>query len=132
MGGENAGVMTSGHGHAHDHSDAMRRTAAQHVGRLWVAFALTAVFVVVEAVTALVTGSLALLSDAAHMATDAVAIGLALAAIVIANRASREGGRTFGLFRLEILASLVNAILLMIVATYVLVEAAPKQDQGIP
>ena len=130
MGGENAGVMTSGHGHAHDHSDAMRRTAAQHVGRLWVAFALTAVFVVVEAVTALVTGSLALLSDAAHMATDAVAIGLALAAIVIANRASREGGRTFGLFRLEILASLVNAILLMIVATYVLVEAALRLING--
>ena len=51
MGGENAGVMSNGHGHAHDHSDAMRRTAAQHVGRLWVAFALTAVFVVVWVVS---------------------------------------------------------------------------------
>jgi len=122
--------MTSGHGHAHDHSDAMRRTAAQNVGRLWVAFALTAVFVVVEAVTAVVTGSLALLSDAAHMVTDAVSIGLALGAIVIANRASRDGVRTFGLFRLEILASLVNAVLLLIVATYVLIEAAVRLING--
>ena len=53
--------------------------------------ALTAVFVVVEAVTAFVAGSLALLSDAAHMLTDAVAIALALGAIVVANRASQDG-----------------------------------------
>ena len=92
----------------------MRRTAAQHVGRLWVAFALTAVFVVVEAVTALVTGSLALLSDAAHMATDARrdrARARARSSSPTARR--RDGCRTFGLFRLEILASLVNAILLV-------------------
>jgi len=76
-----------------------------------VALALTATFVVVEAVTAFVAGSLALLSDAAHMLTDGVAIALALGSIVVANRASKDGGRTFGLFRLEILASLVNAIL---------------------
>ena len=63
---------------------------------------------VVEAVTAFVAGSLALLSDAAHMLTDGVAIALALGAIVVANRASNEGARTFGLFRLEILASLLQ------------------------
>ena len=119
-----------GHGHGHDHYDAMRRTAAQNVGRLWIAFVLTAGFVVVEAITAIVTGSLALLSDAAHMLTDAVSIGLALGAIVVANRASREGGRTYGLFRLEILASLVNALLLFIVAGYVLVEAALRLING--
>ena len=68
------------------------------------ASALTVMFVVVEAVTAFVAGSLALLSDAAHMLTDGVAIALALGAIVVANRASHEGCRTFGLFRLEILA----------------------------
>jgi cobalt-zinc-cadmium efflux system protein len=118
------------HGHRHDHTDAMRRTAAQNVGRLWIAFLLTAVFVVIEAVTAVVSGSLALLSDAAHMVTDAVSIGLALGAIVVANRASRDGGRTFGLFRLEILASLVNAVLLFIVAGYVLVEAALRLVRG--
>jgi cobalt-zinc-cadmium efflux system protein len=120
--GEN-GAVSHGHPHAHDHTDALRRTAAQNVGRLWLALGLTVAFVIVEVITAFVAGSLALLSDAAHMATDAVAIGLALAAIVAANRASREGVRTFGLFRLEILASLVNAVLLIAVAGYVLVEA---------
>jgi cobalt-zinc-cadmium efflux system protein len=127
--GENGRTMPA-HGHAHDHSDAMRRTAAEHVGRLWIAFAITAVFVVVEAVTAVVSGSLALFSDAAHMLTDAVAIGLALGAILVANRASRDGVRTFGLFRLEILASLVNSVLLFLAAGYVLVEAVVRLVDG--
>ena len=72
--GDNGAVTAKPHAHsgAHDHSDAMRRTAAKNVGRLWFAFVLTAVFVVVEVVTAFVADSLALLSDAAHMATDAV------------------------------------------------------------
>src|SRR4051794_15574279 len=78
-----------GAGHGHDHSDALRRTAARNVGRLWVALALTVTFVVVEAITAVVSGSLALLSDAAHMLTDGVAIALALGSIVVANRASK-------------------------------------------
>ncbi len=124
--GENGVVRAHAHAHAggHHHSDAMRRTAAQNVGRLWLALALTVVFVVVEVVTAFVAGSLALLSDAAHMATDAVSIALTLGAIVVANRARLEGLRTFGLFRLEILAALVNAVLLVASAVYVLVEAA--------
>ncbi|MEX1008619.1 MAG: cation diffusion facilitator family transporter [Acidimicrobiia bacterium] len=101
----------------------MRRTAAKSVRRLWFAFVLTAVFVVVEVVTAFVADSLALFSDAAHMATDAVSIALTLGAIVVANRARRDGMRTFGLFRLEILAALINAVLLFATAIYVLVEA---------
>ena len=116
--------------HDHDHGDALRRTAARNVGRLWFALALTLVFVVLEAVTAFVAGSLALLSDAAHMLTDGVAIALALGAIVVANRASQEGSRTFGLFRLEILASLLNAILTFAVAGYVLVEAVVRLADG--
>ena len=120
----------SGHGHGHDHGDALKRTAARNVGRLWVALVLTVTFVVVEAITAFVAGSLALLSDAAHMLTDGVAIALALGAIVVANRASQEGSRTFGLFRLEILASLVNAVLTFAVAGYVLVEAALRLIDG--
>ena len=91
---------------------------------------LTVTFVVVEAITAFVTGSLALLSDAAHMLTDGVAIALALGSIVVANRASHDGSRTFGLFRLEILASLVNALLTFAVAGYVLVEAALRLVDG--
>ena len=64
------------------------------------------------------------------MFTDAIAIGLALGAIVVANRASTEGSRTFGLFRLEILASLLNAILTFAVAGYVLVEAVLRLVNG--
>jgi cobalt-zinc-cadmium efflux system protein len=119
-----------GHGHGHDHSDALRRTAAQNTGRLLVALVLTVSFVAVEAVTAFVVGSLALLSDAAHMLTDGVAIGLALGSILVANRASREGARTFGLFRLEILASLLNAILTFGVAGYVIYEAIVRLVDG--
>src|SRR4051794_8039859 len=125
---------SSGHGerrgHGHDHGDALRRTAARNVGRLWVALALTVTFVVVEAVTAFVAGSLALLSDAAHMLTDGVAIELAPGSIVVEDRASKDGRPTFGLFRLEILASLLNAILTFAVAGYVIFEAVVRLTQG--
>jgi cobalt-zinc-cadmium efflux system protein len=122
--------MPHDHGHAHAGPDS--RTAERNVGRLWAALGLTALFVLIEAVTAFTTGSLALLSDAAHMLTDAVAIGLGLAAIVVASRASRDGARTFGLFRLEILASLVNALLLFGVAAYIIVEAVVRLVDGAP
>ncbi len=84
---------------------------------------LAVAFLVVEAVTAFLAGSLALLSDAAHLLTDAVGIGMALAAIGLANRGDADESRTFGLYRLEILAALANALLLFAVTGYVLVEA---------
>ena len=77
--------------HDHGHGDALRRTAARNVGRLWIALALTVTFVVVEAITAFVAGSLALLSDAAHMLTDGVAIALALVMAVVSVMAIHEG-----------------------------------------
>ncbi len=120
-----------GHGgHTHDHGATLRRAAARSVKPLWIALVLTVVFVVVEAVTAFVAGSLALLSDSAHMLTDGLAIGLALGAILVANRASNEGARTFGLYRLEILATLANALLLFAVAGYVVVEAVLRLVHG--
>ncbi len=84
---------------------------------------LIVAFLVVQVVVGLLTGSLALLSDAGHMATDALGLGMALAAIHAASRARTHPQRTFGLYRLEILAALVNAVLLFGVAGYVLVEA---------
>jgi cobalt-zinc-cadmium efflux system protein len=60
------------------------------------------------------------------MATDALGIGMALAAILAANRMSREGGRTFGVYRLEILAALANAVLLFAVSGYVIWEALSR------
>ena len=81
---------------------------------------------VLEAVAGIATGSLALLSDAGHMLTDVVGLGMALAAIHLANRAGTGGGRSFGLYRLEILAAFANAILLFVVAGYVLFEAVSR------
>jgi cobalt-zinc-cadmium efflux system protein len=81
---------------------------------------------VVEVVAAVMADSLALLSDGAHMLTDSVGIGMAVAAIGLANRAARgraDESRTFGLYRLEILAALANAVLLFGVAGYLLYEA---------
>ena len=111
-------------GAGHDHG--ARDAGAQHRGRLWAAFGLLAVFMVVEAVTAFATGSLALLSDAGHMFTDVLGIGMALAAITAARRAARDPQRTFGLYRLEVLAALANAVLLFGVALYVLVAAVRR------
>jgi cobalt-zinc-cadmium efflux system protein len=126
------GHGSSGHGHAREHAPGAgsERSASRSVTRLTAAFALTVAFVAVEAVTALLAGSLALLSDAGHMLTDGAAIGLALGAIVVANRASTAGSRTFGLFRLEIIASLANALLLFAVAGYVMVEGVLRLVEG--
>ena len=114
--------MSGDHGHSHGTISA----AARHRGRLALAFSLLAVFMVVEFVAALATQSLALLSDAGHMLTDVIGLGMALAAIQLASRGSARRHRTFGLYRLEILAALANAVLLVGVAFYVLVEAVRR------
>lgn len=93
---------------------------------MWWAFGLIGVFFVVEVVGGIVTNSLALLSDAAHMLTDLVGLGMALAAIHVASRPTSRADRTFGLYRLEILAALANAVLLLGVGIYVLVEAVVR------
>ncbi len=108
---------------AADHDHGAFSAGERHLGRLAITFALVLVFLVVEVVGGLLTNSLALLSDAGHMATDAVGLGMALAAIVVARRADNSNHRTFGLYRLEILAALANAVLLIGVAIYVLYEA---------
>jgi cobalt-zinc-cadmium efflux system protein len=99
------------------------RAGARHAGRLKAALALVVGFLVVQVVVGLAANSLAVLSDAGHMATDAIGLGMALAAIAAADRGARTRYRTFGLYRLEILAALANAVLLFGVSAYVLVEA---------
>jgi cobalt-zinc-cadmium efflux system protein len=100
-------------GHDHDHATGR----AEDRARLRIVLAVTAVVMVVEVVGALLTGSLALLADAGHMLTDAASVVLALGASYVA---SRGGGprSTFGLHRLEILAALVNALVLLGVCGY--------------
>ena len=119
-------------GHSHGHgagASAAGRAGARHQRALLTSFSLIVGFLVVQVVVGLVTGSLALLSDAGHMATDALGLGMALAAIHAASAASTNPQRTFGLYRLEILAALANAVLLFGVAAYVVFEAIRRLSE---
>jgi len=112
------------HGHAHPHDHGRR----EPVGRgevstrlTWV-LAITAVFMVAEAVGGVLSGSLALLADAGHMLTDVAALGLSVFAIRLSRRPPSTK-RTFGYVRLEILAALVNGAALVVIAGLILSEA---------
>jgi cobalt-zinc-cadmium efflux system protein len=109
----------------HDHGAAHGTAAAAHRGRLAVVLALTCGVLVVEVIGALLSGSLALLADAGHMATDAVGIGLALSAVGLAQRPA-SGRRTFGWQRIEVLAAVANGLLLIGVGVYVVVQAVRR------
>jgi cobalt-zinc-cadmium efflux system protein len=113
-------------GAGHDHGTQALHAGERHRTRLWCAAALLAAFMVVEAVAALATGSLALLSDAGHMFTDVLGIAMALAAITAAGRAATDSQRTFGLYRLEVLAALANSVLLAAVAGFVVMQAVRR------
>src|SRR4051812_47015727 len=107
-----------GHGHSH----APATAGGGHRRRLAVVLGLTLAVLAAEVVGAVVSGSLALLADAGHMATDAAGVALALGAVSLAQRPAR-GRRTFGWQRVEILAAVANGMLLLGVAAYVLVAA---------
>jgi len=113
-------------GAGHDHGTQALHAGGKHRARLWWAAGLLAAFMVIEAVAAVLTGSLALLSDAGHMFTDVLGIAMALAAITAAGRAATDSQRTFGLYRLEVLAALANAALLTAVAVFVVVQAVRR------
>ena len=102
------------------HSHAIRSN--EHSRRLVAVFVITLVVFGVELIGGALANSLALLADAGHMLTDVAGIGLALLAIWFARRPATSG-RTFGFLRLEILAAVVNAVLLFGVAGFVLFEA---------
>jgi cobalt-zinc-cadmium efflux system protein len=105
----------SDHRHSHHHA------ATTDGRRLGVALALILTFMAVEVVAGIVASSLALLSDAAHMLTDAGAIALALVAARLASRPA-QGGFTFGLRRAEILSAQINGATLVALAVVILVE----------
>lgn len=89
---------------------------------LAIALSLTLTFFFVEAIGGFIIGSLALIADAAHMLTDVTALAIAIAAIKIGQRAATSE-KTYGYYRFEILAAAFNAILLFLVAIYILYEA---------
>lgn len=119
--------MSSDHTHA-------AGGGAIHASKLKMALGLTSTYLIAEVVGGILTGSLALLSDAAHMLTDVMALIVALVAIRIGQRAA-DPKRTFGYYRFEILAAAFNAAVLFVVAIYILYEAyrrfyAPPQIQS--
>ena len=127
MDGADAAMSETSHdeGDGHAHGPRIGSAGAQHQKALTIAFSLTATYMIVEVIGGLVLGSLALLSDAAHMGTDVLGLGLALAAIQVAKRPARSRS-TYGTYRLEVLAAIINGLLLFGVAFYVLYEAVQR------
>lgn len=121
--------MGAGHDHGHSHGGPPPGTsgtaAAAYRGRLRIALGITLTVLVAEIIGAALTGSLALLADAGHMATDAVGVSMALVAIHFANRPA-SARRTYGYARAEILAALLNCLLLLGVGGYILFEAVDR------
>lgn len=111
-----------GAGHSHASAPPPGTAAGKHKSRLAAALGLTTSFMLVEVVGGIWTGSLALLSDAAHMMTDAGGLVLALIAIRFAERPATPKN-TYGYARMEVLSALANAVVLLLLTVYILYEA---------
>lgn len=109
------------HGHGHDHA----RSSRENARRLAWTLALQAAYLVAEAVGGWLANSLALLADAGHMLSDVAALALSLFAVWISQRPATDR-RTFGWYRTEILAALVNAATLIAIAIYIFWEAVER------
>ena len=107
-------------GHGHDHG-----ALADHRGKLAAVLAITLTVLVVEVVGAVLSGSLALLADAAHMLTDVAGLTMGLVAAVLARRPATPT-RTWGYHRAEILGAAAQAALLLAVGTFVLIEGVKR------
>ena len=112
----------SAHAHAPGHSHDHEEIRAQGARRLALVLGFTSLFLVVEVVGGVLTGSLALLADAGHMLSDVVALALALGAVWLAGRPATPE-RSFGYRRAEILAALANAVTLVVVSIWIFIEA---------
>lgn len=119
--------MSGDHGHS---------AAGKNKKQLRIALGLTTTYMTAEVVGGILTGSLALLADAGHMMTDAAALAMALIAISFSARAATPQ-RSYGFYRLEILAALINAVVLLLISVYILYEAwqrlkHPPEVLGVP
>ncbi|MGE0687477.1 MAG: cation diffusion facilitator family transporter, partial [Dehalococcoidia bacterium] len=118
-------------GHGHSHS-----AAGANEGRLRLVLLLSASYMLVEVAAGLMTNSLALLADAGHMLADVAGVSFALIAIHFARRPANLA-KTYGYYRLEMLAALLNGLLLIAIAGYILIEAYlrfsdPPEFDGVP
>src|SRR3982751_189502 len=107
--------------HGHDHS----RPSSSGIRRLRIALGLTFVYMLAEAIGGWYSNSLALIADAGHMLTDVAALTLTLAAIWFASRPATPE-KTFGYYRIEILAAFVNGIALVLISLWVIYEAVDR------
>lgn len=110
------------HGHAHGHAHAHGATAGRP---LRIALVITLLFAIVEALTGFWSGSLTLLSDAGHMATDALALGLAALAAWVATRPPSDR-HSYGLGRMEVVAAMFNALFMLAVVVGIAAEAVGR------
>lgn len=120
-------------GAGHDHGGG-RSSGARHRKRLAITLTLVTTYMVAEVVGGLITNSLALLADAGHMLSDAAALALSLFAIWIAQKPA-TASRTYGYYRTEILAALINGGTLVAISIYIFTEASqrigePPEVQG--
>lgn len=123
-----------GHGHGHDDRHGHGHAGPEGRKGLLIALSITVTMMVAEVVGGLLSNSLALLSDAGHMLTDALALGLSYFAMKFATLPATER-RTFGFYRLEILAAFLNGITLVLISAYIIYEASlrirnPQQVEG--
>ncbi len=109
----------------HDHGHGSGTAASEQRGRLTLVLGITVTILAVEIVGGILAHSLVLIADAGHMATDAAGIGLSLLAVWFASRPASEA-RTFGYQRAEILAAVVNVVLLFGVGAFILIEAVRR------
>ena len=117
--------MGQSHSHSHGSHAHHQHGAGASTRRLSLALVLTCLVLVAELVGAWISGSLALLSDAAHMFTDAAALAISLSAARLALRPA-DARRSFGYHRFEVLAAALNAVLLLLASAYILFEAAMR------
>jgi len=111
-------------GAGHDHG----LSEIQHEKPLWWALGLTSAFLVAEVIGGLMTNSLALLSDAAHMGTDVIALAISLVAVRL-SRKPPDAKRTYGYARMEAIGAMINGGMLFLVAGYILWEAVGRFRQ---
>lgn len=116
--------MGHGHGHDHHHGHSHHHQSNNKKALFW-AFILIATYMVVEIIGGLMTNSLALLSDAGHMLSDAAALGLSLFAIKIGEKIATEK-KTFGFKRFEIIAAAINGATLIIISILIFYEAIER------
>lgn len=108
-----------GHDHGHDHTHGANKKT------LMISFIIITGYMIIEAIGGFITNSLALLSDAGHMLSDSISLGIALLAFTLAGKAANQR-KTYGYKRFEILAAVFNGVTLVLIAIYIFYEAIQR------